>query len=151
MLEAHVSHVLDVLEVCCKCFHTDIAKVDRDVAYVAMVVHVYYKSLSTMFHLFSDVCCKHVYLDVAYVFTHMLQVLYLDVCVCLQWFSSVFASVSDASFKCFICLFCMLHPNVSKVDWVLTRDTHAKLEGARAVPTGARRGQRSVAPAPAWP
>ena len=31
----------------------------------------------------------------------MLQVFYLDVCVCLQWFSIVFASVSDSSFKRF--------------------------------------------------
>ena len=35
-----------------------------DVSYVAMVVHI---------------CCKRVYLDVAYVFTHMMQVFYLDV------------------------------------------------------------------------
>ena len=39
----------------------------------------------------------------------MLQVFYLDVVYVLQWVSSVFqvffASVSDACFKCFICLF----------------------------------------------
>ena len=54
--------------------------------------------------IFSDVCCKCVYLDVAYV----LQVC----CKCFIWmlrmfysgFSYVFASVSDACFKCFICL-----------------------------------------------
>jgi hypothetical protein len=33
-------------------FHTDVKKVDRDVAYVAMVVHVSCKYLSPMFHLF---------------------------------------------------------------------------------------------------
>ena len=41
---------------------------------------------------------------------------------CLQWFSIIFASVSDACSKCFICLFCMLqvlHLNVSKGDRVL--------------------------------
>jgi hypothetical protein len=37
-------------------------------------------------------------------FTHMLQVFYLDVAYVLQWFSYVLASVSDACFKCFICL-----------------------------------------------
>jgi hypothetical protein len=33
-------------------FHTDVAKVDRDVAYVAMVVLVCCKSVPPMFHLF---------------------------------------------------------------------------------------------------
>jgi hypothetical protein len=33
---------------------------------------------------FSDVCCKCIYLNVAYVFTHMLQVFYLDVVYVLQ-------------------------------------------------------------------
>jgi len=46
----------------------DVAKVDRDVAYVAIVVHVCCKLLFPMFCLFfSDVYCKCIYLDVAYV------------------------------------------------------------------------------------
>ena len=46
----------------------DVAKVDRDVAYVAMVVHLCCKRLFPMFHLFLlDVCCECVYLDVVYV------------------------------------------------------------------------------------
>ena len=59
--------------------------------------------------VFSDVCCKCVYLDVAYVFihiTHMMQVFYLDVGYVykdFKCFSGVFASVPDAYFKCFIC------------------------------------------------
>jgi hypothetical protein len=49
-------------------FHADIVKVDRDVAYVAMVVHVCCKLLFSVFHLFfQDICCKCVYLDIAYV------------------------------------------------------------------------------------
>ena len=45
----------------------DIAKVDRDVAYVAMVVHICCKLPFPMFHLcFSYVCYKCVNLDVAY-------------------------------------------------------------------------------------
>jgi hypothetical protein len=48
-------------------FYVDIVKVDRDIAYVAMVVHVCCKLLFPMFHLFSNVCCKCVYLDVVYV------------------------------------------------------------------------------------
>jgi hypothetical protein len=39
---------IDMLQV----FHTDVAKVDQDVTYVAMVVHVCCKRLSPMFHLF---------------------------------------------------------------------------------------------------
>jgi hypothetical protein len=33
-------------------FHTDIAKVDQDVAYAAMVIHVFCKCLFPMFYLF---------------------------------------------------------------------------------------------------
>ena len=51
--------------------------------------------------VFFDVCCKCVYLDVAYVFTQMMQVFYRDVAYVyngFKCFSSVFASVSDACF-----------------------------------------------------
>jgi hypothetical protein len=51
-LKAYVTRVSVVLEECCKLFHTDVAKVDRDVAYVAMVVHERCKLLFSMFHLF---------------------------------------------------------------------------------------------------
>jgi hypothetical protein len=67
----------------------DVAKLDRNVAYVVMVVHISCKFLFSMF-LFLDVCCKCVYLDVAYIFTHMLQVFYLDVACVLQWFQVFF-------------------------------------------------------------
>jgi hypothetical protein len=43
----------------------DVTKVDRDVAYVAMVIYICCKLLFPMFYLFLDVCCKRVYLDVA--------------------------------------------------------------------------------------
>jgi hypothetical protein len=72
-------------------FHVVVAKVDRDVAYVAMVVHVCCKLLSPMFHLFClDVCCKCVYFGCCICFTYMLQVFYLDIAYVLLWFSSVF-------------------------------------------------------------
>jgi hypothetical protein len=55
VLKAHVASA------CCKCFryfrdmlqvfYMNIAKVDRDVAYVAMVVQVWHKCLFPMFHL----------------------------------------------------------------------------------------------------
>jgi hypothetical protein len=54
----------------------DFAKIDQDVAYVAMVVHLCCKRLSLMFHLFfSDICCKCIYLKVAYVS-----------CICCKYF-----------------------------------------------------------------
>jgi hypothetical protein len=50
MLQAYGSSVSDgrTLQV----FHVDIAKVDRDVAYVAIAIHIYWKHLFPMFHLF---------------------------------------------------------------------------------------------------
>ena len=67
MLQAYVSSVSNVQRyVASVLMH--VAKVDRDVAYVAMVVHVCCKGLLPIFHLcFIDACCKRVYLDVAYV------------------------------------------------------------------------------------
>jgi hypothetical protein len=99
-------------------FQADVAKVDRDVAYVVIVVHVCCKSLFPMFHLFFrrmlQVCLSGCYIC----FTYMLQMFYLDVayvCNGFQVFFMCFASVSDACFKCFIYLFFMLkvlHLNV---------------------------------------
>jgi hypothetical protein len=49
-------------------FHMDVEKVDRNVAYVAIVVHICCKLLFPMFHLFfSHAFCKYVYLDVVYI------------------------------------------------------------------------------------
>jgi hypothetical protein len=52
-------HVVNVYFKCFRCFigmlqlsHTNIVKVDRDIAYVAVVVHVCLKLLFSMFHLF---------------------------------------------------------------------------------------------------
>jgi hypothetical protein len=42
-------------------FYTDVTKVDRDIAYVAMIVHV---------------CCKYVYLDMCICFTHMFAIVF---------------------------------------------------------------------------
>ena len=84
-----------------------VAKVDRDIAYVAMVVHVCCKLLFPMFHLFFQSTLQVCLLVCCICFTHMLQVFYLDVAYVFQWFqvfSGVFASVSDTCFKCFICL-----------------------------------------------
>ena len=68
-------HVAGLCFKCFRCFigmlqvfYMDVAKVDWDVAYVVMVVHVCCKRLSPIFHLcFWTYCYKCVYLDVAYV------------------------------------------------------------------------------------
>jgi hypothetical protein len=84
----------------------DVAKVDSDVAYIAMVVHVCCKLLFLMFRLFFR-RCKYVYFGRCVCFMHVLQVFYLDVayvfCNGFLVFLGVLASVSDACFKCFIC------------------------------------------------
>jgi hypothetical protein len=67
-------------------FQMDIAKLDRGVAYVAMVVHVCCKGLFPVFHLcFWTYCCKYVYLDVAYV-SHIC-------CKCFIWILRIFSMV----------------------------------------------------------
>jgi hypothetical protein len=75
-------------------FHTDIVKVDQDVAYAAMVcTRMLQASVSSQcFICFLDVCYKCVYLDIAYVcngfqmfftcFIRMFQVFHLSSFVC---------------------------------------------------------------------
>jgi hypothetical protein len=67
-----------VLEVCCKCFHTDVTKVDLDVPYVLQWLYSYVVS----------VCCKYFICF----FRCMLQMFYLDlayVCNDFKAFSGV--------------------------------------------------------------
>jgi hypothetical protein len=121
MLQAYVASVCFKCFRCFICmlqvFYVDVAKVDRDVAYVAMTIHVCCKRLFQMFQLFqTDVACvlSGCYIcstlmlyvlhpDVAYVFTHMLQVFYLDAAYILQWLHTCFSRVSDVCCKCFNC------------------------------------------------
>jgi hypothetical protein len=75
MLRCVETHVASVCLKCFGCFRDmlqlcqmNVAKIDQNVAYVAMVVHVCCKSLLQMFHLcFWMYYCKCVYLYVAYV------------------------------------------------------------------------------------
>jgi hypothetical protein len=89
-----------VASVCLKCFgcfrgisqvfQMNVTKVDRNVAYVAMVVHVCCKDLFLMFYLCLNIllqvclfgCCIRFHIYVASVLSRY--------CICLQWFSSVF-------------------------------------------------------------
>jgi hypothetical protein len=68
-------------------FYTDVAKVDQDVAYVAMVVHICCKSMSPMFHLF---------------FKRMLQACLFECCIC---FHTYVASVLSGCCACFAMVF----------------------------------------------
>jgi hypothetical protein len=84
----------------------DVAEVDRDVAYVAMIIHVCCTLLFPMFHPF--------FIYVARVLIWILHMFHAYVvsdlsrcCIYLQWFQvffGVFASALDAYFKCLISL-----------------------------------------------
>jgi hypothetical protein len=91
--------------------HLDVAKVDRNIARVVVVIHicvqVYVPNVSSRF---PDVCLQVFHLDVTYVFTHM------------KCFRVFFASVSYACFECFsyfVCILQVFHLDVSKVDRML--------------------------------
>jgi hypothetical protein len=108
-------------------FHMNVAKVNQDVAYVAMAIRECCKSLLQMFHLFLRRMLQAFYLDVAYVVSVL-----SGSCICLQPFQ-VFSdvllvfqmyvtSVSDVCCKCFSCfghILQVFHLDVAKVDRVL--------------------------------
>jgi hypothetical protein len=60
-------------------FHTDVVKLDRDVAYVAMAIQVCCKRLFQMFHLFFRRMLQVFLFGCCICFTHTLQVFYLDI------------------------------------------------------------------------
>jgi hypothetical protein len=118
-------------------FHTDVAKVDHDAVHVVMAIHVCFKYMLQMFHLFqtnvaSVLSGRYIYMHVAsicfkcfsvfhtYICKHFILTLHMFAMV-FKCFWDVFASVSDACFKCFICFFMLqlLHMDISKVAQVL--------------------------------
>ena len=98
--------------------YIDIAKVDRDVAHVVMAIHVYFKCMFQIFHLFQtnvasalSGCCKSrsrccIYIDVASICFKCFQVFHMYVCNCFIWMLHMFAIVFLQAIvsKCFICL-----------------------------------------------
>jgi hypothetical protein len=146
MLQTYVSSVSDVLEICCNLFHIgvakvghDVAKVDRDVANVAMAMHVCFKCMFQMFYLYQmyvvsvfirmlqkyiwmlhiHTCCNNMFSVVSYV-----------CCKCFIWMLYMFAVVFKCFYKCFrrmfqvfyLSFFCMLQLlllDVLKVNRVL--------------------------------
>jgi hypothetical protein len=88
-------------------FYMDVAKVDWDVAYVAIVVHVCCKLLVPCLICFFRRMLQVCLFGCCICFTHMSQLFYLMLCMFydgFKCFSGVFVNVSDACFKCFICL-----------------------------------------------
>jgi hypothetical protein len=66
-------------------FYLDVVKIDRDVAHIAMAIHICFKCIFQMFDLyFSDVHCKCFHLDIGYVSHVFCKVFYLDVAYVLQ-------------------------------------------------------------------
>ena len=68
----HNMHVLNACTKCFRCFirmlqafYLNVAKLDLDVAYVAMTIHACFKRMFQVFHLFSVACCKCFLLDVS--------------------------------------------------------------------------------------
>jgi len=70
-------------------FHADVAKVARDVAYVAMVIHACCKHMFQMFHLF----LKHV--ASVFILGVTIWTLYMFCNSFLSIFLDVFVNVSD--------------------------------------------------------
>jgi hypothetical protein len=123
-----------IARVCFRCFtcmlqvlYIDVAKVDQGVAHVVTAIHVCFKCIFQMFHLFQTYvasvlskCCKSksgccLYMHVAGICFKWFLVFYTYVCKCFIWmlhifamifkyFFRCFASVSNTCFKCFICL-----------------------------------------------
>jgi hypothetical protein len=83
LLQANVSSVLDVSEVYCKCFMRMLCK-SRSGCYICCIgcTDVLQASVPNVSSVFLDVCCKFVYLDVAYVL-HMR-------CKCFIWMLRMF-------------------------------------------------------------
>ena len=60
-------------------FHMDVAKVDWDVAYVAMLIHVCCKRLFPMFHLFVQTYVVRMFIWMVHMFHTYVAIFYLDV------------------------------------------------------------------------
>ena len=71
-------------------FHMDVAKVDREVAYIAMVIHVFVNFCFQCFICFSRRMLQVCLFGCCLCFTHMLHVFYLNVAYVLQWFQVFF-------------------------------------------------------------
>jgi hypothetical protein len=109
-------------------FHTNIVKVDHDVAYVVMTIYVCFRCMFQMVHC-SRECCIYICVLQAYVssvfmcFIRMFTSVSFECCIYMQWFSNVFlavfASILDTVLSVSSVFFCMLQLlllDVLKVD-----------------------------------
>jgi hypothetical protein len=100
-------------------FRLDVAKVDRDVAYVVMAIHVCFKCMFQMFHLFFTCSLQVFHLDVVYVshvccnyfiWMHMFAMVFKSFHALLQVFQlfrTNVTSVSAISYECCKCFIWM--------------------------------------------
>jgi hypothetical protein len=111
------------------------------------------KHLFKIFYLFSNVCCKCVYLDIAYIcLTYMLQVFYLNVAYIFQWFFKcfqVFLQVFQTHVSCvFKHMLQIFYRNISTTDRLLLLGTHlsqqASGRGSRGGANGLRMGSKGA-------
>jgi hypothetical protein len=94
-------------------FHMDVAKIDRDVAHVAMVVHICCKCLVQMFHLLFQAYVANVLIWMLHIFhIYVARVcsncFAISVLCCNKYFHVV-------SYKCFMWMFHMFHAHVASV------------------------------------
>jgi hypothetical protein len=120
-------HVASVCFTCFKgmlqVFHSDVTKVDRNVAYVAMVVHVCCKLLFLIFHLFFQTYVANVFIWVLHMFHTYVASVLSGRCVCFTIVFQVFSGVLQV-FQMHVSSISsvfrfMLHLYISKVDRVL--------------------------------
>jgi hypothetical protein len=105
-LQEHVASLCFKYFICFICmlqvFHMDVTKVDRDVAfaYVAMIVHACCKlRLCSQCFICFQTYVASVFICVLFQ-TYVASVL-SECCICFTMVSCVFASVSEACYKCF--------------------------------------------------
>jgi hypothetical protein len=71
-------------------FYADGAKVDQDIAYVTMVVHICYKCLFSILHLFFQMYVTNVFIWMLHMFHTYVTSVLSGCCICLQLFFQVF-------------------------------------------------------------
>jgi hypothetical protein len=87
-------------------FYVDVVKVDCDVAYVAMVVHVCCKLLFPMFQLFSQMYVASVFIwIIAYVLHICCKCFVLMLCMFYKVFKCFLDAFTSVSFKCMFQVF----------------------------------------------
>ena len=113
MLQKYVSIISDVFRGILQVFHMDVAKIYRDVAHVAIVVHVCCKHLFQMLHLLFQTYVASGLFGCCICFTHMLQEYVRNVSAVLVLCCNKCFNV--ASCKYFIWMLHMFHTHVVSV------------------------------------